>query len=219
MSIITPAQSREARRELGVSQADVAGAVGISRPYLSDFESGNLIRLTKNQLRKLRSHYEEKISAAKEAGEDIEITFGEAVPSVLPIRIEQVASSQCVFPIGKGVPAETVAATLATISEIDKKLATLLTCAAQRDAGFWGSGEFSEETLAAFREAFALLACNYLLIRTIGGWPEIGLSASGMAIAENTVLAEMFKEVTPYFEQAGLLVEVDAQEQDEEEAA
>lgn len=70
MSIITPAQSREARRELGVSQADVAGAVGISRPYLSDFESGNLIRLTKNQLRKLRSHYEEKINAAKEAGED-----------------------------------------------------------------------------------------------------------------------------------------------------
>lgn len=138
---------------------------------------------------------------------------------MLPIRVEQVASSQCVFPIGKGVPGETVAATLATISTIDKKLAGLLTGAAQRDSGFWGSGEFSEETLAAFREAFSLLACNYLLIRTIGGWPEIGLSASGMAIAENTVLAEMFKEVTPYFEQAGLLVEADPEAEEEEEAA
>lgn len=211
-NIITPAQSREARRELGVSQADVATAVGINRAYVSDYESGNLNRLTNGQLRKLRSHYEEKIAEAKEAGDEIEITFGEAEPEMLPIRIEQVASSQCVFPIGKGVSDEAVASTLATIAGIDKKLSSLLNTLAARESAFFGAGEFSEETLATFREAFSLLACNYLLIRTVGGWPEIGLGAGNMNVAENSVLAELLKEVAPYFEQAGLIANADQQE-------
>lgn len=211
--VITPNQSREARRELGFSQADVATAVGINRAYLSDFESGNLIRLTKSQLRKLRGHYEDKISAAKEAGDDIDITFGEAEQETLPIRVEQVAASQCVFPIGKGVSEEAVASTLATIAEIDKKLSSLLNSVADRESAFFGPGEFSEKTLAAFREAFSLLACNYLLIRTVGGWPEIGLSAGNMSIADNSVLAELFNEVGPYFEQAGLIATNSEQEE------
>lgn len=212
MLIITPAQSREARRELGVSQADVATALGISRPYLSEYELGNMVRLTKSQLRKLRSHYEEKIATAKAEGDEIEITFGEAAPESLPIRVEQVAASQCVFPIGKGVSEEAVASTLATIAEIDKKLSGLLNTVAKREIAFLGNGDFSEETLAAFREAFSLLASNYLLIRTVGGWPEIGLSAGNMNIAENSVLAELFNEVGPYFEQAGLIASPEQEE-------
>lgn len=211
-NIITPAQSREARRELGVSQADVATAVGINRAYVSDFESGNLNRLTNGQLRKLRTHYEEKIAEAKEAGDEIEITFGAAEPEMLAIRVEQVASSQCVFPIGKGVSEEAVASTLATIADIDKKLSGLLNTVAKRETAFLGTGDFCEETLAAFREAFALLASNYLLIRTVGGWPEIGLSAGNMNIAENSVLAELFREVSPYFEQAGLIANFEQEE-------
>jgi len=212
MTIITPTQSREARRELGISQADVATAVGINRAYVSDYESGNINRLTNGQLRKLRSHYEEKIAAAKEAGDEIEITFGGAEPELLPIRVEQVAASQCVFPIGKGVSEEAVASTLATIADIDKKLSKLLNTVAKRETVFLGSGSFSEETLAAFREAFSLLASNYLLIRTVGGWPEIGLSAGNMNIAENSVLAELFNEVGPYFEQAGLIANSEQEE-------
>lgn len=211
-TIITPAQSREARRELGFSQADAASAVGINRAYLSDFESGNLIRLTKSQLRKLRSHYEDKIAEAKQAGDEIEITFGEVEQETLPIRIEQVASSQCVFPIGKGVSDEVVASVIATISSVDKKLSSLLTTVAARESAFLGTDELSEETLAAFREAFSLLACNYLLIRTVGGWPEIGLDAVNMNVAENSVLAELLKEVAPYFEQAGLIANADRRE-------
>lgn len=211
-NIITPAQSREARRELGFSQADAASAVGINRAYLSDFESGNLNRLTKSQLRKLRTHYEEKIVEAKQAGDEIEITFGEVEPEMLPIRIEQVASSQCVFPIGKGVSDEVVASVIATISSVDKKLSSLLTTVAARESAFFGTDELSEETLASFREAFSLLACNYLLIRTVGGWPEIGLDAVNMNVAENSVLAELLKEVAPYFEQAGLIANADRQE-------
>lgn len=212
MQIITPTQSREARRELGVSQADVATALGISRPYLSEYELGNTVRLTKSQLRKLRSHYEEKIAAAKEEGDEIEITFGEVAPELLPIRVEQVASSQCVFPIGKGVSEEVVASTLATIAGNDKKLSNLLNAVATRESAFFGAGEFSEETLADFREAFSLLATNYLLIRTVGTWPEIGLSAGNMNIAENSVLAGLFSEVAPYFEQAGLIANSEQEE-------
>lgn len=204
-TIITPTQSREARRELGLSQADAASAVGLNRAYLSDYESGNLNRFTKSQLRKLRSHYEEKIAAARDAGDEIEITFGDAEPEVLAIRVEAVSAQQCTFPIGKEVSEEVISATLATISNIDKKLVSLLSTAAKREEAFFSPGEFNEETLAAFRESFSLLACNYLLIRSIGGWPEIGLSAANMNIGGNSVLAEVIANVSDYFKEAGLI--------------
>lgn len=208
-SVITPAQSREARRELGLSQADVAGAIGVNRVYLSEFESGNLVRLTKVQLRKLRAFYEAKIEEARDNGEAIEITFGEAEPEVLAIRAETVSAKQCTFPIGKEVSEEVVSATLATIGEIDKKLVSLLNTVAAREQALFGQGEFTEETLAAFREAFSLLACNYLLIRSVGGWPEIGLSAANMNIGGNSLLAEVVSNVSDYFKQAGLIRDTD----------
>lgn len=38
--ILTPEQSRRARREFGLSQADVAAVIGVNRVYISDFENG-----------------------------------------------------------------------------------------------------------------------------------------------------------------------------------
>ncbi len=76
MQPITAQQSRDARRELGLSQADVTNALDFNRQYLSEFETGFSTRLTNAQLKKLRTFYEEKISEANNNGEGITLTFG-----------------------------------------------------------------------------------------------------------------------------------------------
>ena len=205
MSIISPTQSREARRELGISQADVATALGISRPYISDFESGNLIRLTNNQLRKLRTHYEEKIAAAKEAGDEIEIAFGDAAPEVVTLRFESATEKKLVLGSSNDVSDEVVSSVMATITDNDKEVSAILNSIATRDQAIFGEGGLSEETLGNLRQAFSLLAGNYLLVRSIGGWPEIGLSAANMNIADNSLLQLVIKNAEQQFIQAGLI--------------
>ncbi len=216
MSIISPTQSREARRELGISQADVATALGISRPYISDFESGNLIRLTNNQLRKLRTHYEEKIAAAKEAGDEIEIAFGDAAPEVVTLRFESVTEKKLVLGSSNDVSDEVVSSVMATITDNDKEVSAILNSIATRDQAIFGEGGLSEETLGNLRQAFSLLAGNYLLVRSIGGWPEIGLSAANMNIADNSLLQLVIKNAEHQFIQAGL---IGGNEEAEEEVA
>jgi len=120
--IIIPSQSREARRELGISQADVASAISVNRVYVSDFESGNLIRLTNAQLRKLRAFYEVKIEEARANGDEIDLAFGEKEAETATPRIETFSAKQFAFPVGKDVSDEVIAATLTTIGQIDKKL-------------------------------------------------------------------------------------------------
>ena len=217
MQVITPTQSREARRELGLSQADVASTVGINRAYLSDFESGNLIRLTKGQLRKLRTHYEGKIAAAKAAGDEIEIAFGDSAPEVVTLRIESVTGKKLVLGSSNDVSDEVVSSVMATIADNDKELAGILNSIATRDQAIFGEGGLSEETLGNLRQAFSLLAGNYLLVRSIGGWPEIGLSAANMNIADNSLLQLVIQNAEQQFIQAGLIGS--NEEADEEVAA
>lgn len=209
MNLITAEQSRAARRELSLSQANVSEATGLNRQYISEFESGHSTRLTNAQTRKLRSFYETKIEEARANGDEIELTFGDAEPETLAIRVETVSTQQCTFPVGKEVSEEVIAATLATIGDIDKRLVGLLTTVAKREQSLFGQGDFNTETLAAFRESFSLCACAYLLIRSIGGWPEIGLSAANMNISGDSVLSEVINNVSDYFRQAGLIGESD----------
>jgi len=217
MIVITADQSRQARREFGLSQADVAEATGLKRQYLSEFESETALRFTASQLRKLRAFYEKKLEEALAAGEEIELVFGEgeADPASAPAKVEAFASKRFVFPVADEVSDDTLAATLATITDNDKSLAAILSQVTERSNSLFGSGEYTEATLQAFRDAFSLLAANYLLIRTVGGWPEIGLAAANVSMATDTVLAGIIASAREAFEQAGLI----GKAEDEEEAA
>lgn len=207
MTIITADQSRQARREFGLSQADVAEATGLKRQYLSEFESETAQRFTASQLRKLRAFYEKKLEETLATGEKIELTFGEgeADPASTPAKIEAVAAKRFVFPVADEVSDDTLAATLATITDNDKRLNAILTQVAERSEALFGDGEYTETTLQAFRESFSLLAANYLLIRTVGGWPEIGLAAANVSMATDTVLAGIIDSSREAFEHAGLI--------------
>lgn len=208
MALITPDQSRQARKEFGLSQADVAEATGLKRQYLSEFESDTAQRFTLSQLRKLRTFYEGKLTEAREAGEQIDLTFGseDTAPEAVAPAIETIKAKRFHFPVDDSVSDDTLASVLATIRANDRKLSDLLTQEVVRDDSLFGSGDFTEETLQALRDSLSLLACNYLMVRTVSGWPEIGLSASNDNIAGNQVLSAILDSMRDKFEAAGLMI-------------
>ncbi|CAG4883712.1 conserved protein of unknown function [Georgfuchsia toluolica] len=204
MAILSADQSRQARKEFGLSQADVAEATGLKRQYLSEFESETAQRFTSAQLRKLRTFYENKLEEARAAGEEIELTFGDAEETPAA-SIEAVKAKRFFFPVADEVSDETLASTLANIRANDKKLAESLATLAERESSLFGEGDYTEEVLQAIRESLSLLAANYLQVRAIGGWPEIGLSASNDKLSGNDVLAAIIASMTDNFAAAGLL--------------
>lgn len=211
MAIITPDQSRQARREFGLSQADVAEATGLKRQYLSEFESDTAQRFTASQLRKLRTFYEGKLADATAEGEQIDLSFGDEDPAPespdTAGSVETVKAKRFFFPVADEVTADTLAAALATIRANDKKLSELLPMMAEREDALFGEGDYTEEVLQAMRDSYALLAANYLLVRAVGGWPEIGLSASGEKLVGNDLLGAIIANAEETFVQAGLLAQ------------
>lgn len=218
MQQITAQQSRDARRELGLSQADITNALGFTRQYISEFETGFSTRLTNAQLKKLRAFYEDKIKQANANGEDITITFDTPAVETPAAKVETSTSKRITFPVDDKVSDATFTATLNTIHANDKTLASLLSSASERDAGIFGDGELTESTLLKLRESFTLLSANYLMLRAITGWPELGLSASNDSIADNTVLALMMNEVQASFGKAGLSAEKPIETKEEAES-
>ena len=219
MHILTAQQSRDARRELGLSQADITNALGFTRQYISEFETGFSTRLTNSQLKKLRAFYEDKIKIANEDGEDINLTFDKDDEENLASKVESFKSKRIIYPVDENVSDATFAATLETIHNNDKILVALLNAVAERSDGLFGEGDLNENTLINLRECFTLLSANYLMLRSITGWPQLGLSASNENLATNTVLALMMNEVKASFEKAGLVSKnTDKTEVENEEA-
>ena len=204
MNIITPDQSRQARRELGLSQAAVAEATSLNRQYISEYETGHTSRLTNGNQRKLRAFYEGKIAEAREAGEELDIDFGDTDAKPLA-TVESFPAKRCIFPVDHEVTDEQLASAFAAIAENDKALVGLLAGEQVREKGVFGRGDLTSETLEGLRKSFALLSANYLIVRSIGGWPEIGLTAQGLGGAEGTLLEAIMGEVRESFEKAGLV--------------
>lgn len=207
MNTITAQQSRDARRELSLSQADVTKSLELNRQYLSEFETGFSTRLTNAQLKKLRTYYENKITEANANGEGITLSFGTTEAEKLPATVETYNAKRLTFQVSDEVPDETFASTLKTIGENDKLLTELLTSTIVRDDALFGTGELSQTTLEALREAFSRLAANYLLIRSLTSWPQLGLSASNINPATDSVLGLVMGEVNESFLKSGLLTE------------
>lgn len=205
---ITPEQSRDSRREQGVSQSDVATSIGINRGYLSDFENGHQTRLTKPQLRKLRDFYEAKAEEARANGDDVVLNFDPAEITTTEVpEIRSYTDDGLMFRAAESVAKEVLTATKEAIKANDLRLVELLNAEMKRDGGFFDDGELSAETQQTFREAYCLLAANYLLLRSLTGWPEIGLTADNIGLAGNTIADAMIKQARESFIKAGLIAD------------
>lgn len=203
---VTPSQSREARRELGLSQMDVATAIGVNRAYISDFENGSTSRLTKGQVRKLREFFEAQIEEARSSGEEIEITFGDDEKGGAPTaKVEDFVGKRFIFEISQDVSEETYRATLAAQKENRRRLAELLAQPVERETAVFSSGELSEATLQTLRDAFSLATANELMTLSLCGWPEAGLRAGDLSIVSDTVLSLVVENSRDVFAKAGLI--------------
>lgn len=220
-TIITADQCRTARRELGLSQADVANAVGINRQYVSEFETGYSNRITAAQLRKLRAFYESKIQEAIADGEEIALTFGEPdtpeenqKTATSPTPLQAAAAAPYRFwPVYLEVDQPIAIKVLGMMQDNDARIAVLLQQSAEKDDGFLGDGEFTEGTKDALQETFSLLSLNYALLRSLSGWPALGLTPS--AEDPQTLRDVIFSTFQAQFEEAGLILNQDLDEEAE----
>lgn len=178
--ILTPNQCRDARRELGLSQSDVAGAVGINRVYLSDFENGGTNRLTSGQQKKVVEFFLARQEEAREAGEEINLTFGDQdAPSPGKPVIDPLAQHEGVarallsirhFSIDPRLGDEQVAALLDRMEANDQRVKGLLTEKVDRRRFEDSWAEPTEENLRAI---FGALAENQLIFRQLQGRPIV----------------------------------------------
>ena len=135
------------------------------------------------------------------------LTFGEDEPEKSNITLENHTVKRLTFQVDDQVSDETLNSTLKTIFDNDNLIGELLTTTIVRDQALFCQVELSKNTLENLREAFSRLSANYLLIRSLTGWPQLGLSASNLNPAADSILGLVMTEVIESFRKSGLIVE------------
>lgn len=160
---ITPLQSKAARYQLGLSQANVIEESGLPGHKLKGFETGRLIPDMKF-IEALGAYYKGKgieLSELKEGEGLTPITAAAVSPKPGADRAQPV--SGMAFRIA--VPFDQVDAFLERMEANDERIDAILKEPAQ--AGFFSG--YDEATEALQRELFGLMAANYLLFRALQG--------------------------------------------------
>lgn len=166
--IITPDQCRTARRELSLSQGDVAATTGLNRVYISDFENGGTNRLTTGQQKKLVEFFKGKLEEAQDNGEELDLTFGQPEDPAAPAPQESTAlrstAIACLhFAISPNIPKPDLLKIVRQIEDNEAQLEELLGKDA-KEAGLFGMGsQWDGETQADMQAAFGLMAENFVL--------------------------------------------------------
>lgn len=207
MSTVAAQQSRNARRELGLSQADVTKALGFNRQYISEFETGFSTRLTNAQLKKLRTYYEEKITEANANGEVITLTFGNAEIEN-PQLVTDLANTEGIqhtllavrhLSIDQRLDAGQITGILEKVAINDREAEDLLNEKAERGV----FSDWSERTDSYLKQVFGLFAANYVLMRHLQGRPLVVL-ANPVAYDDVDTVATLFSHL--FHEDNGILV-------------
>jgi hypothetical protein len=161
---ITPLQSKAARYQLGLTQANVIGESDLPGHKLKSFETGRFIPDMKF-LQSLQAYYEGKginLSDLK--------TDDQASPVAAPAKPRPGASMVqptygMVFRVSDDISEDQVNALLGQMDSNDERVAAILMEPAK--TGFFS--DFDERTEALQRELFGLMAANYQIFRTLQG--------------------------------------------------
>lgn len=157
-------------QRLSISQ--VARETGIPRHIVSHFRNYN-DGMKPEELAKLRD-YLEGLGVEFTDKEDVDDQSQPTIASLHPqlgVGIQQVHH----FPISSNIPDEVIRDAMYIMDENDARLMLLLQNKLERNDGFLGNGELTEETKATLQEAFALLAGNYITFRLLRGWPALNV--------------------------------------------
>lgn len=167
---VTPLQSKAARYQLGLTQANVIQDSGLPGHKLKGFETGRLIPDMKF-LESLASFYEAKGIELSELTEGEGLTPINAA-AVKPASLRVQSLPAMAFRIA--VPFDQVDELLERMEKYDERIEEIF----QEKAGAGFLSDYDEQTEALQRELFGLMAANYLLFRALQGRPMVGTRTS-----------------------------------------
>ncbi|TAN76327.1 MAG: hypothetical protein EPN14_08025 [Gallionella sp.] len=172
--ILTQEDFEAALVTLRLSVSEVSRESGIPRHIVSHFRNyGD--GLKPEQAAKLRDYFVERgVEFTEDEGLTDQKGQAPTIASLHPqlgVGIQQVHH----FPISSNIPDEVIRDAMYIMDENDARLMLLLQNKLERDEGFFGDGELTEETKATLQEAFALLAGNYITFRLLRGWPALNV--------------------------------------------
>lgn len=160
---LTAELSKQARRQLGLSQRDVIEATGLPGYKLKQWEARGL-DINVSDIRALRDFY---IGAAEEQGlsfDDIEAHFYAQKPSAGD-DISSGVAERCGFLVSNKIPAEVVDQLMSDMEASDERIADIVKTGV-KDGLFGG---MSSETESLIQELFGHLAANHLRFRCLQG--------------------------------------------------
>ncbi len=173
--VLTKEDFEAALIALRLSVSEVARDSGIPRHQVSHFR-GYGDGLKPEQSAKLRDYFESKgveftdeDDATSQPAATVQGTQPAAVASPSP-RLDAALKVEYSFPISNTIPDDVIGNTMDIMEEADARLVALFKTKIERDEGFFGDGDLTDETKAALQEAFALMAGNYLAFRMLRGW-------------------------------------------------
>lgn len=162
---VTPLQSKAARYQLGVTQANVIEESGLPGHKLKQFETGRLIPDMKF-LEALAGYYKGKgidLSELKEGDGLMPVAAAAVTPKPGAQMVQPIM--QMAFRIAPNLPPEQVDEALEKMDAGDERIAAILKEPAK--AGLFS--DHDERTDALVRELFGLMAANYLAFRFLQG--------------------------------------------------
>jgi transcriptional regulator with XRE-family HTH domain len=191
---ITPLQSKAARYQLGLTQANVIQDSGLPGHKLKGFETGRLIPDMKF-LEGLANFYQAKGIELSELTEGEGLTpVNAAAVKPPPEGLQSVAGMA--FRIS--VPFDQVDTLLEKMEANDERIDQIL--AEPAKAGFFA--DYDEATDALQRELFGLMAANYMLFRALQGR---SLTARAAKIAQKKSQLDLLKVWTDSAELTALV--------------
>lgn len=204
--VLTKEDFEAALVTLRMSVSEVARETGVPRHIVSHFRNyGD--GLKPEQAAKLRDFLEDKgIEFTEDEAEPTEQQSVEtaSIPSLNP-QLSVGLKVEHYFPISNSVPDDVVRDALYSMEENDARLVTLFQTELDRDDGFLGSGELTDESKAILQEAFALLAANYVTFRMLRGWPALNVKPT--TEKPETVRDMILQTFTPQLVEAGLIAD------------
>lgn len=188
---ITAEQSRAARFQLGLTQANVIEESSLPGHKLKNFETGRFVP-DMPFLESLRDYY---------AGKGIDFTETVAAPA--PAAAQEAANtpgsamvkpvSRMCFYVSDQLAPEVVDNILQRMDSNDERIAAILHSPVK--AGFLS--DYTEETEAKQRELFGAMAENYLSFRLLQGRNIVASAPQGVAPATHADLLATFFAASP----------------------
>jgi hypothetical protein len=161
---ITADFSKQARRQLGLSQRDVIEGTGLPSYKLKQWEARGL-DINVADLQTLRAYYGEQAEARGLSFDDIEAHFNAGTEQPQPDTSATRGLDRMGFLISPKISPEVVDQLMADIDAADDRIADIVKAAIQ--SSMWGGT--SSETETQVRELFGHLAANYLRFRCLQG--------------------------------------------------